>query len=1219
MTRKIISMFVVLIAVISTVSAFNGHNVTEGPLTIEIAPVPDIQKYNEPVTITVCLANSSGDSLEVNLLLNGLVDETIALGRTRKTITIPANGKTDCDFSIAFGTGAFSALYPVHIFADFNAEGSDHHAHAVRIVQTDFINQDSPAVEQTLSPVIVSDNGSVNLLSSSSRRVIWQYIDGPQNIMPVNWSGSDQTSGTFAAVENVFRGEFKPALTVHPPWRTRPGTAFIEFRVKLPDTRPLTLTFANAIRDSHEPEPSSDGVTFCVWADSDKIFDRHTDSKSWLPAVVDLSQYAGHEISLKLESHPGPKNDTTCDSSYWAQPMIISGSLPVIKSAQQWQQQRQLAAELIAGKTHQAPNEMSFPLADNYHAAVVLGPNGLLDASIAIGTTDKFVIFDGLDLAILKQQIGKSFSGIKLLKFNLSRLPDNTVQVDHLLSINGKSATLTVSLSPAQTGLKISCECSERITDFALGSADQIADRIYYGHGYCIEKPKPFRAGFGGHNLSTSYVGFDFASGISLVTASDNPPDCLVVNPAAKTYALHTHMNAALTLVPGIGGAFDAALRYRPLYDKKPASAFNRKAGRFVFDIWGGRYADNARAMQKLIDYGLTDSMLTLHVWQWWGYDYRLPDIYPPNPDLGSLADLQALSELCRSHNIPWGLHDNYIDFYPDADDYSYDHIAFTESGQPVKAWINEGRDAQSYRWRPDRIMPFVKRNLDLIKPNLRPDHYFIDVFTSIDCFDFYDRSGAFHSFLETRKCWGEAFSWIRDYLGGSAIMTSEAGDDLLVGYIEGSDCQFLSLSDSPRNFSIHLPCENWERVPWYDVVLHDRFSLHGVGYSGRYQGGRDRQDHGIQSDDYISAELLTGHALMTDIEAFGRDAIRKYYLAQDFIRSIAADTIKSVEFIDDDIHHQKITWNSNAVVYVNRSDKPWHIAGKTLPTFGYYAQSGPIRSSIETIDNIVVEQSSTAGHFYVNARGYSDDSQLEISPSAERIEQLDSNSFKLFINWRIDRPGPKDARVFLHFTDRSSNHKEDIVFQGDFSPSVPIANWSGSVTTGANRIIHIPADIQPGEYNVLVGMWSPKEGRRFRLRGENTGGNRYLIATLTVEKNDNDIATLKLKPHRLQLQKPWGNIARTPVNFGRAATSGAFRCELNGDKLRIIPLPDLDPFEITLDLPAVFRKTAVPVSLTAVTPDGKSIGTVNYTITNNRLTFQAKPGTFAYELNFKP
>lgn len=58
----------------------------------------------------------------------------------------------------------------------------------------------------------------------------------------------------------------------------------------------------------------------------------------------------------------------------------------------------------------------------------------------------------------------------------------------------------------------------------------------------------------------------------------------------------------------------------------------------------------------------------------------------------------------------------------------------------------------------PDHIRPFVQRNLDLIRKEIPTTSYFVDVFASANSFDFYDRQGQFHSKLETRRDWGEAF-----------------------------------------------------------------------------------------------------------------------------------------------------------------------------------------------------------------------------------------------------------------------------------------------------------------------------------------------------------------------------------------------------------------------------------------------------------------------------
>ena len=120
---------------------------------------------------------------------------------------------------------------------------------------------------------------------------------------------------------------------MHPPYRPKPGTVFAEYRLQLPATRPIRLTFFNAIRDSAPNEPKSDGVTFRVWANGEQLFERHTDAKVWTPGEADLSRFAGREILLRLESHPGPKHNTVCDSSFWGDPVVVAGNPPKLLTA----------------------------------------------------------------------------------------------------------------------------------------------------------------------------------------------------------------------------------------------------------------------------------------------------------------------------------------------------------------------------------------------------------------------------------------------------------------------------------------------------------------------------------------------------------------------------------------------------------------------------------------------------------------------------------------------------------------------------------------------------------------------------------------------------------------------------------------------------------------------------------------------------------------------
>ena len=1222
MTKGSLTALAASFLLAATAGAFNGQVAKEGPLTVTIAAIEDVTDYGAPRDVGVTIKNAGDKPLTVQLKMSGLVDEWRAVGNAEAQVTVPTGQEAKAVFRIAAGDGALSALYPVHIYATYLKDDRDTVTlHAVQVFKTDFKKPVSAAAPSQMPVNVVPEHGALALTPLHTQRVAWNYFDKPMVYEPVGWEGSDPVSSASFSRTTTARGATKPAISMHPTYKPVAGTVFAEYLLKLPDTKPIELVFSNAIRDNSPTEPPSDGVTFRVWVGEEKLFELHTASKVWVDGKADLSKFAGKEILLRLESHPGAAHNTTCDSSFWGEPTVVAGQPPEQLTDAEREQLRERARKAVAtAATASTSDEFVFKLDGGMVAAIVLGRNGLADAAIAFGAGQQSVVFDGLQMSILRNKFGQWPSQIFIQKVDAKTDWFGRLRITHYASLGDEHFTLTADVWKDKSGLRLKLSSPKRITDIALGPADQKAPRVYYGHGYCVVEPQPFREPFGGHNLSTSHVGFDFEKGVSLLTACDSPPDNLAVNPDERTYALHTHMDSTLTFVPSVAGAFDCALKYRPLFDKKPAGGVKRKAGRFVFDIWGGQYAEIAETMKRMIAYGLTDSLLTVHVWQRWGYDYRLPDVYPPDPKYGTVEDMQKIAEVCASRDIPWGLHDNYIDFYPDAEGYTYEDICFTEDGRPIKAWLNEGRDAQSYRWRPDCIMPFVKRNIALIKPNLRPNAYFLDVFTSAGCFDFYDRQGGFHPSTETRKCWGDVFAYIRNTLGSSAPTSSEAGHDQLIGYLDGADCQHMLLAPEGNRFAHKLVCKDWERVPWFDAVNHDRFILHGVGYSDRYQGGRSRRDHGIESDDYITSELLEGHALMIDRGAFGRGAVRKYWLAQDFIRSIALDHIENVVFADGDMHRQIVTWKSGARVCVNRGEKDWIIEGHTLPMYGYFAKNGEIESSIERINGVIVEQSRGPSGIYVNGRGLESDPRLRIRPTADHVEYLGDRKFKIYVNWDADKPAPLDLTCFVHFDDPKIGKRGKLVFQSGGKPTPGTSTWKGRIATGKDwKPETIPADLTGNEYTITAGLYDPKTGKRYPLLGDEESGTRYLIGKLVIERDGDKIKNIHLVKHEpAPALPPRINTAKLPINFGPVTTEGACRCEVKGKTISVTPLPDSEPFTVTLALDKLPTGAAKVQSVRAEGMDGNILREVKSELSGTSVRFRTQENEFAYQVQLE-
>jgi hypothetical protein len=336
------------------------------------------------------------------------------------------------------------------------------------------------------------------------------------------------------------------------------------------------------------------------------------------------------------------------------------------------------------------------------------------------------------------------------------------------------------------------------------------------------------------------------------------------------------------------------------------------------------------------------------------------------------MEEFLDLAEVCRKSGALFAPHDNYMDFYPDSDDFTYDNIAFTAEGRPQTAWFNRGANAQSYHPRSDRVLPFVKRNIRMIKDGFRPGAYFIDVWSSEPPYDYYAPDGRFFDRVHTRDIWREGFAWIREYLDG-APQLSEAGADQYIGWLDGGTAAQMRAEAGPERSNVwRIETSDTERVPWFDIAYHDVFALHGAGYTDRYASGQDARAHGIYSDDYITTEVMTGHPGMAS-EAFGRDPVRKYWLLHDLMRGLALRRMETFAFAAGNLHRHEIRWDNGGSVWVNRGTGSWVPSGHDLPQYGFYARvpagNATLEAAIERREGLVVEWSRSPAMYYVNAR----------------------------------------------------------------------------------------------------------------------------------------------------------------------------------------------------------------------------------------------------------
>src|SRR5579883_95625 len=950
------------------VMAYSPPVETVGPLTVRIER-PSLGAYgadgwvkfdrpDTPTTLYVELHSAADQPLNGTLHVR-VIDHWRVAPDGPVPFTLSPRGSARMAFQISFGSGTYNADYPIHALAEFDYEGRHLVAHPILIVATTQADIPRAPLPVEWKPVPVPANGAMGLWREPVRRE-WTTVHTEQ---PQSGATGQENFELHPAIQYSEHFDRREGIRMTlgerlPSKRETVSACTVEYALALPKSGPLALRFGAAALNGalfrvrvmrFDSSSSEEGAV---------LLERRVTAKDSQDIEADLTGYAGQDVRIQLEStgDAGP--------AWWVEPTIVAGK-----------PQTPAAFPPPSG----APSRL-LGTVQGYEVRVYPGSRGMLDSTIALAKGGQTLMVHGFRIKVLGDDVGDWGSVSELMAVHEESASGHYRLRHHFRSWAGSFEILAEmwvnarglqvrfwmeNLPPARPWLAVYLE------DVSAGPWSERLARVYAGPGNVIQDPQAFHLNFDGHQLATSYVGFDFADGVSLLQGVDAIPDKLQVDPSDHTYTLVTPHAQTITFLPA-DNVWQAVKLWRA-NELQASAGVPKLAGRFVFDLWQTDYAANTQALERAFRYGLTDALVVWHDWQRWGYDFRLPDIYPPNPKYGTLEEFRKLVQICREHGVLFAPHDNYTDFYPDSENFSYNNVALQDNGQPEPSWYHAEVDAQSYQAIPDRIRPFVERNLRLERQGFSPTAYYVDVLSALAPYDYWTTDGQFVSRSVTRKIWGETFAWMRNYLGDNAPQISEAGHDRLIGFLDGSQANMLRVDSKPDPFVWNIQCADAERIPWMDAAYHDRFALHGAGYQDRYtSGGLDVATHGIFSDDYMATEMLSGHPAKVE-EPFSRNVVRKYWLFHDIMRALALRRIEGVEFVAGDIHRQHVTWNNGAEVWVNRSVSDWQVGGRTLPPYGFYARvpvtGGAVETAVVRQASGIVEWSRSPNAYYFSDR----------------------------------------------------------------------------------------------------------------------------------------------------------------------------------------------------------------------------------------------------------
>ena len=1123
-------------------------------------------------------------------------------------LTLGPKERKELSFVGTARPSALNALYPVH--ARFTPQGAKQEEAPHPIAVFMFRNPGAPRPSKPETAPVPA-KGVYRLDAGFARKT---FVEVRGKVSEVAADGSDAKSrGQMRKGRPAIPGVAKDGFHSHPPYATGAGFIWSDFPLELPAVTPVSFSCANFLVDNGD-QPPSDGVEYRVYAVEAGLEPKLVCSQivgeklKWQEMSGDLTPWAGKKVTLRLWTGPGPKMNTCCDGGGWGDVRLRIGPRPEKTDEAGWKAREALALDAAKkacadGACAARPSEgvaagyrLETASGDVYGAGVAFGPRGLIDGVLAFTDGSRVVTFRG---------------------FTARAETGDGSLLDPQASIRVEKGTLRISWS--LPGRPRGADGFPRISDLGVGPASGKPFRIYAGFGNVIEEPKKFTLHASGFGLSTRHVAADYANGLSVLQAVDVPPDYLFCDGANGHFALCAHHDATFTFVPSSKGAFEAGRRFRAVSGYRKSPGRDLLGSRMCLDQWGGDYAKAAKDLGQAAKYGLTDAVFVKHDWQAWGYDYRLPEIWPPRGDAKAFCDMR---DVCRRNGMLFCPHDNYTDIYPDCDNYSYDLVVFNLDGTPQKAWFNPGRHAQSYRWAPHAFRPWCLRNAQLLRAGCDPDAVFIDVLTAHGPFDYLDRKGRFHDKMETSRRWGEAYRTYREgYRRPDAVCISEAGQDHLVGVLDAGQSDHFTAAKllGGANFA------DSERTPWHDIATHNLFVLFAGGLGHRYSEpgwhkGGDQELNGYASDDYFATTVIGGRNPMCH-GPFSRDTVKTYWLQHD----VCAELGKA-EFLDlryeGNIHRQHAFFSDGGEVWINRAtNDTWTLPdGLVLPPYGHFAKTRGAEAGVVSKAGVRCAWSKAGGTAFYDARKPSRSAAFGALSHVVGLEPTSRNRLVGKVAWKTCRP-LAGYRTFVHVC-APDMAREGIVFQA--SLHVTDAMFAKPGQYEATMDIVVPDHVAAGRYLVRYGAFRPDAGNRLNLGGaRNDGGGRLFGGVLVVAAANGKVTSVAWEPEddtdaRMARDRLLGvNRAGAPVDFGGVVTDGSFRLVRAADAWTLTPLPGSEGFSATFDLAAL----GVPAARVAdVAPIGPEDGAAApaWRQEGTRLTVACDARAFAYRVNFR-
>jgi len=297
--------------------------------------------------------------------------------------------------------------------------------------------------------------------------------------------------------------------------------------------------------------------------------------------------------------------------------------------------------------------------------------------------------------------------------------------------------------------------------------------------------------------------------------------------------------------------------------------------------------------------------LIALCGWIRGGYDESHPDVWPPEPALGSMDELRALMALPPP--LVGALHDNYQDIYRQSPSWPHGVVRL-RSGAPMPGGYWAG--GQSYMLNSRNGLEYVRRNWEQLR-TLALRALYVDTTTGVQFYESYEPGNTL-SRAQDEACKIEQLAYFKQQ---GIVLGSEYGADFGVPYTD-----FL-LVNHPR-----VPGES---IPLWPLVFHDAALC--------YTGADADASLPEQRRQWLT-QMLWGHQLRwyfssADEWNRNRSAFQESCMVDRWHARIGASEMLSHCFLADDV--EETVFANGLAIRVNFSAQERLVEGESIPGLG--------------------------------------------------------------------------------------------------------------------------------------------------------------------------------------------------------------------------------------------------------------------------------------------